>query len=86
MKYRIAAWSAAGFLIAGFWALFAIATFPATNERIRDMWALVIVTCPIALARRYPVSIYEVLAANAVTYALAGLLVEALRRPLRPAK
>jgi len=35
MKYRIALWGSAGFLVAGFWALFAFATFPATNERLR---------------------------------------------------
>ena len=28
MKYRIAMWAIAGFLVAGFWALFAKATFP----------------------------------------------------------
>jgi hypothetical protein len=35
MKYRIALWASAGFLAAGFWALFALATFPSTNERMR---------------------------------------------------
>jgi hypothetical protein len=29
--------------------------------------------------RHYPISLYEVLAANAVTYALVGLIVETLR-------
>ena len=31
MKYRIVMWAGAGFLVAGFWALFAIATFPSTS-------------------------------------------------------
>jgi len=87
MKYRIAVWSAAGFLVAGFWALFAIATFPSTNERMRDVWTLVSLTCPVAIAgRHYPISLYEVLAANAVTYALVGLMLEILRRQLHHAK
>jgi len=86
MKYRIAMWAGSGFLVAGFWALFAVATFPSTNERMREVWALVCLTCPVAIIRHYPVSVYEVLAANAVCYGLAGLMVETLRRQFRPAK
>ena len=86
MKYRIATWAIAGFLVAGFWALFAIATFPSV-ERMRDVWTLVSLTCPIAIAgRHYSISLYEALAANAVTYALVGLIVETLRQQLRHAK
>ena len=85
MKYRIAMWAIAGFLVAGFWALFAIATFPSTNERIRDVWTFVCVTCPIAIAHRHPISLYETLVANAVTYALVGLVVETLRKRLHHA-
>ena len=86
MKYRIATWAIAGFLVAGFWALFAIATFPSV-ERMRDVWTLVSLTCPIPIAgRRYSISLYEALAANAVTYALVGLIVETLRQQLRHAK
>jgi len=39
MKYRIARWASAGFLVAGFWALFAFVTFPIckrTNEGCLD--------------------------------------------------
>ena len=87
MKYRIAVWSAAGFLVAGFWALLAIATFPSTNERMRDVWTLVSFTCPVAIAgRHYPITLYEALAVNAVTYALVGLIVETLRHQLHHAK
>jgi hypothetical protein len=86
MNYRIAMWAGTGFLVAGFWALFAIATFP-SSERMRDVWTLVGVTCPIAIAgMHYPISLYETLAANAVTYALLGLIVETLRHKLHPAK
>ena len=87
MKSRIAMWAGAGFIIAGLWALFAIATFPSTVERMRDFSTLISVTCPIAIAgRHYPISLLEALAANAATYALIGLMVETLRRQLRHAK
>ena len=87
MKYRIPMWAGAGFLVAGFWAFFAFASFPSTNERIRDVWALVSLTCPVAIAgRHYPISLYEALAANAFTYALLGLIVEILRHQLHHAK
>ncbi len=87
MKYRIAMWASAGFLVAGFWAIFAIATFPSTSERMWDVWTLVCLTCPVAIAgRHYPISLYEALAANAVTYALIGLIVETLRHQLHHAK
>jgi hypothetical protein len=78
MKYRIAIWASAGFLVAGLWAPFAFLTFPST---------LVSVTCPGAIAgRHYPISLYEVLAANAITYALVGLVVEGARHQLNHAK
>jgi hypothetical protein len=87
MKRRIAIWVSVGFLVAAFWALFALATFPNTNERMRDVWILICLTCPVSIAgRHYPISLYEVLAANAVTYALVGLIVETLRHRLHHAK
>jgi hypothetical protein len=87
MKRRIANWVSVGFLVAAFWALFALATFPNTNERMQDVWILICLTCPVSIAgRHYPISLYEVLAANAVTYALVGLIVETLRHRLHHAK
>jgi hypothetical protein len=87
MKYRIAAWASAGFLVAGLWALSAFATIPFTSERMRHVWTLVSLTCPVAIAgRHYPISLYEALVANAVTYGLVGLIVETLRRQMHQAK
>jgi hypothetical protein len=87
MKFRLSMWASAGFLVAAFWALFALATFPSTSERMREMWTLIRLTCPVAIAgRHYPMNLYEVLAANAATYVLIGLIVETLRRPQHPAK
>ena len=87
MKYRIAIWAAVGFLVADSWALFAVATFPSTSGRMRDVWTLISVTCPVAMAgRHYPITLYVALAANAVTYALFGLIAESLRHPVHHAK
>ncbi len=59
MKYRIAMWAIAGFLVAGGWALYAFATFPLTNQRMREAWTLISVTCPIAIAgMHFPISLY----------------------------
>ncbi len=87
MKYRIAMWASAGFLVAGAWAFYAFATFPFTNERMREVWTLISVTCPIAIAgMHFPISLYWTLVANAATYALVGLMVETLRHRLSHAK
>lgn len=87
MKFRLAMWVIVGFLVAGFWALFAAATLPSTSERLRDVWTLVCLTCPIAIAGiHHPISLYETLAANAVTYAVVGLIVETLRKQLHHAQ
>jgi hypothetical protein len=83
MKYRIAIRAGGGFLVVGFWALFAIATSPSTIERMLDFWALISLTCAAAIAgQHYPISLYEVLAANAATYALVRVIVEILRHQL----
>ena len=86
MKYRIAIWAIVGLLVAGSWAVFAAATFPSTSERMRDVWAFVCVTCPIAIpGMHHQISLYEVLVANTVTYAFVGLVVETLRKQLHHA-
>jgi hypothetical protein len=85
MKYRIAIWACAGFLVAGGWAIYALATTPpAMNSD--PIATLVRLTCPIALLSFYPISLYWVLVANAATYALAGLVLESLRQRLYHAR
>ena len=87
MKYRIAIWGLTGVLVAGFWTLyffltahfFLFATVPLHARPIA--FTLARLTCPIAFVSFYfhvPIGIYWVLLANAVTYALVGLLVETL--------
>jgi hypothetical protein len=80
MKYRIAMWASAGFLVAGCWAVYAFATMPTMLFAKPEIMILVRLTCPIALLSHYPLSLYLVLVANAATYALVGLIVEILRR------
>ena len=86
MKYRIAIWAAAGFLVASGWAVyFLVASKDRPIETIVSILARL--TCPVAiLGSHYPVSLYSVLAANVATYALVGLVVEILRRQLNHSK
>jgi hypothetical protein len=80
MKYRIAMWASAGFLVAVGWAIYLLVASqdhliePAVSTFIR-------VTCPVAIiGSHYPVNLYAALVANVATYALIGLVVETLRR------
>jgi hypothetical protein len=80
VKYRIATWATAGFLIASGWAVyFLVASKDHPLEPIVS--TLVKITCPVAIVgAHYPVSLYSALAANIATYALVGLIVETQRR------
>jgi hypothetical protein len=88
MKFRIAIWAGAGFLVAAFWAVYAFTTpgFMIPSEPV--VWTLVRLSCPIVFASVYfhfGVSLYWCLVANAVTYALVGLALETLRQQWHPA-
>jgi hypothetical protein len=80
MKYRIAVWATAGFLVASAWAIyFLVASKGQLTQPIVS--TLIQLTCPIAIVgSRYPVSLSSTLLANVATYALIGLVVETLRR------
>jgi len=82
MKFRIAIWAGTGLLIAGMWAVYAaVASPPLTFSD--PIMPLVELTCPIVLASvrlHVGVSLYWALIANAATYALFGLIIEALRQ------
>jgi hypothetical protein len=82
MKYRLAIWAAAGFLVASGWAVyFLVASKDRPIEPI--VYTLARLTCPVAIVgSHYPVSLNSVLAANVATYALVGLVVEIVRRQL----
>lgn len=82
MKYRIAIWAAAGFLVAAGWAVYLLV---ASKDHLIEpiVSVLIRITCPIAIVgSHYPVSIYSALVANLASYALIGLMVETLRRRL----
>lgn len=77
MRSRIAMWGAAGFLVAAWWAIYIYVRGPEVPIRYEAFtWMLVRITCPIAFLSSYPIPYYATLFANAVTYALIGLLVE----------
>jgi len=82
MKYRIAVWAVAGFLVASGWAVYFLVR--SKDHLIEPIVATLIrLTCPIAIVgSHYPVSLYSTLIANVATYALVGLVVETLRRQL----
>jgi hypothetical protein len=83
MKYRIAMWATSGFLVAGFWAVYAFATMPTMLFVEPEIMVLIRLTCPIVAAGFYfhfGVSLYWSLVANAATYAAVGLIVESLRQ------
>lgn len=87
MKYRIAIWASAGFLVAASWALY-------FAMRIKDnpieplVYTLGSLTQPVVLIGahfHFGMSFYLVILANAATYALVGLIVETLRQRLHHA-
>ena len=53
MKYRIAIWASAGFLVAGCWALYAFATTPPAMTSADPIVTLVEFTCPVVFASFY---------------------------------
>lgn len=88
MKYRIAMWAGAGFIVAGCWAVYAFATKAPAMTSGDPVLTLVKLTCPVVFASihfHFPLGLYWSLLANAATYGLIGLMVEALRQQLKHA-
>ena len=78
MKLRIGIWAVVGALVVVFWTIYITATSPTLSE---ITWALVYLTCPIALiGRHHALSFYFVLLVNGGTYAMIGSVMETLRR------
>ena len=89
MKYRIAIWAGAGFIVASCWALYAFATTAPAMTSADPVVTLVELTCPVVFASihfHFPLGLYWSLLANAATYGLIGLIVEALRQQLNYAE
>lgn len=88
MKYRVAMWAGVGFFVAAFWAVYLFPTSINTIANQPAVWGLARLSCPVVFASsyfRFGISIYWVLLANAVTYALIGSILETLRHQLHPA-
>jgi hypothetical protein len=77
MKLRIAIWACVGALVVLFWTLWNSATSSTPNGIASTLAHL---TCPVSVGGHYPLSFYFVLLVNTVTYALAGTVVEIVRR------
>jgi hypothetical protein len=81
MKLRIAIWSGLGALVVVFWRVYISLTFSNPLGAGGVGRALVDLTCPISIASPpHPQTFYFVLFVNAATYALAGAVVETIRR------
>jgi hypothetical protein len=81
MKSRIAIWATLGVLVVVAWRVYISATLSNPLGRGGVGRALIYLTCPISIAgEHHPQGFYFVLIANAVTYALAGVVVETMRR------
>ncbi|HEX4021485.1 MAG TPA: hypothetical protein VHX63_10090 [Acidobacteriaceae bacterium] len=80
MKLRIAIWSGLGALVVVAWRIYISVTLsnPLGTDGVGR--ALAHLTCPISIASQHPQTFYFVLAVNAATYALAGVVVETTRR------
>jgi hypothetical protein len=84
MKSRIAIWAATGAFVVVLWSIY-LSNMPGSPRGIVAI--LLDATCPIALARQHHMTIGLVTLANALTYAVAGLVVETMRWPTkRPVK
>ena len=87
MKYRIAMWASAGFLVAAGWALY-FAMRSKDNPLEPIVYTLGSITMPVVLIGSYfhfGMSFYLVILANTATYALVGMIVETLRQRLHHA-
>jgi hypothetical protein len=89
MKHRIALWALLGFLVSAGWVLYSFSAFPSPIGPTGSFtWNLAVLTQPIAFASFHfnvGMKFYWVVLINTATYALVGVIIEMLRRPLRHA-
>jgi hypothetical protein len=84
MKYRIAMWAAAGFVVASGRAVYFLVR--SKDHLIEPLVSTLIrLTCSIAaVGSHHPISRYAVLVENIATYALIGLTLETVHRRIKP--
>jgi hypothetical protein len=87
MKYRIAIWASAGYLVSGGWGLY-FANADKANPIEPIVYTLARLTQPVVAITvayfNFPLGLRWTMVANAVTYALVGLIVETIRQHYRP--
>ena len=83
MKSRIAIWACGGAVIVALWSIY-LSNMPGAPRGIVAI--LLDATCPIALARQHHMVFNFVVLANALTYALAGLILETMWRTTKRSK
>jgi hypothetical protein len=85
VKYRIAMWATAGFLVAACWGLY-FASADKDNPIGPIVYTLARLTQPVAAITvsyfHSPLGLTWAVIENAATYALAGLIVETIRKQL----
>jgi hypothetical protein len=80
MTRRVSLWALAGFVVACCWFIYSTATAPNPNLA---RWTIVAITAPASLiGRTMPLAYYWFILLNAAIYALVGLVIEMLRRPI----
>ena len=88
MKQRILIWAGAGFLVACCWILYLFLIPPdSLGGGLRNpmVGMLASITCPVSIAgRHFPIRFWWIPPVNAATYAVFGMIVEALRWTLHP--
>lgn len=82
MKLRIAIWAVVGAFVVALWSVYFMVNHTAPHGAMLTFLCL---TCPIALARQHPMSVYVALLTNTVTYAMVGAIIETIRRHFRNA-
>ncbi len=82
MKKRIALWAFAGFAVAVCWAFIAATVGPRYDFNHSMLLAITIPLSSIGRARAIPMTYYEVILLNAMTYALIGLAIEPFWRTI----
>jgi hypothetical protein len=83
MKYRVALWSAAGFLVSLGWFIFASTRDLPFTVGNRIAWNLAQLTQPVLFTSSVThagLQFYWVFLGNALTYGLIGLMFETVRR------
>ena len=86
MKRRIAMWAGVGFLVAAFWAIYLYPTALPIISNQPILWMLARLSQPVVFASfflHHDLRFYWVIAANAATYAMVGVLVETFRQMTR---